>query len=157
MADGVKTRKPAEVNRSSLRTGVTAEPMQGESRGTFDGKRLMAWSCACGWHGTSRELNAGPRWACVSSLRRRVEATVITGEQIRRARELLGWTPYRLAPRAGIGHTLLRQFEKGARPIDAESAARLRAALEEAGVEFLGNGTGEGVRLKPGRFFRARL
>jgi len=94
----------------------------------------------------------------VSSLRRRrVETTVITGEQIRRARELLGWTPYRLAPRAGIGHTLLRQFEKGARPIDAESAARLRAALEEAGVEFLGNGTGEGVRLKPGRFFRARL
>jgi ribosome-binding protein aMBF1 (putative translation factor) len=90
------------------------------------------------------------RWACVSSLlrRRRVEATVITGEQIRRARELLGWTPYRLAPRAGIGHTLLRQFEKGARPIDAESAARLRAALEEAGVEFLGNGTGEGVRLR---------
>jgi len=73
---------------------------------------------------------------------------VITGEQIRRARELLGWTPYRLAPRAGIGHTLLRQFERGARPIDAESAARLRAALEEAGVEFLGNGTGEGVRLR---------
>ena len=85
------------------------------------------------------------RWACVSSLRgRRVEATVITGDQIRRARELLGWTPYRLAPRAGIGHTLLRQFEKGARPIDAESAARLRAALEEAGVDFLG----EGVRLR---------
>jgi transcriptional regulator with XRE-family HTH domain len=68
------------------------------------------------------------------------------GEQIRRARELLGWTPYRLAPRAGIGHTLLRQFERGARPIDAESAARLRAALEEAGVEFLGNG--EDVRLR---------
>ena len=73
---------------------------------------------------------------------------MITGEQIRRARELLGWTPYRLAPRAGIGHTLLRQFEKGARPIDAESAARLRAALEEAGVEFLDNDTGEGVRLR---------
>ncbi|MCE3246651.1 MAG: transcriptional regulator, partial [Geminicoccaceae bacterium] len=108
---------------------------------------FTAWSCACGWHGTSRELNAAPE-ACVSSLRRRrVEATV-TGEQIRRARELLGWTPYRLAPRAGIGHTLLRQFERGARPIDAESAARLRAALEEAGVEFLGNGTGEGVRLR---------
>jgi hypothetical protein len=33
-------------------------------------------------------------------------------------------------------------------PHDAESAARLRAALEEAGVEFLGNGTGEGVRLR---------
>jgi hypothetical protein len=59
MADGVKTRKPAEVNRSSLRTGVTAEPMQGESRGTFDGKRLMAWSCACGWHGPRASSTAG--------------------------------------------------------------------------------------------------
>ena len=73
---------------------------------------------------------------------------MITGEQIRRARELLGWTPYRLAPRAGIGHTLLRQLERAARPIDAESAARLRAALKEAGVEFLDNDTGEGVRLR---------
>ena len=34
---------------------------------------------------------------------------VITGQQIRAARDLFGWTPYRLAPRAGIGHTLLRQ------------------------------------------------
>ncbi|MDF3072276.1 MAG: hypothetical protein K0R38_7877 [Polyangiaceae bacterium] len=58
--DGEKTRKPDWVSRSSLRIGVTAEPMQGESRGTFDDKRLMAWSCACGWHGTSRELNGGP-------------------------------------------------------------------------------------------------
>ena len=58
MADGVKTRKPAEVNRSSLRS-VTAEPMQGVSRGTFDGKRLMAWSCACGWHGPRASSTAG--------------------------------------------------------------------------------------------------
>ena len=43
--DGEKTRKPDWVSRSSLRMGVTAEPMQGESRGTFDGKRLMARSC----------------------------------------------------------------------------------------------------------------
>ena len=34
------------------------------------------------------------------------------------------------------------------RPINAESAARLRAALKEAGVEFLDNDTGEGVRLR---------
>ena len=65
--DGEKTRKPDWVSRSSLRTGVTAEPMQGESRGTFDGKRLMAWSCACGWHGTSRELNGGPDGLAVLS------------------------------------------------------------------------------------------
>ena len=70
---------------------------------------------------------------------------VITGQQIRAARELLGWTPYRLAPRAGIGHTLLRQFEAGARVPDEASAGRLRAALEEAGVIF----TAGGVKLRP--------
>jgi Helix-turn-helix len=131
------------AKRRASRTGSAAPLSHGRDR-RADGKRL---------HGVvvrvrlARDLARAQR--CVSSLRgRRVEATVITGEQIRRARELLGWTPYRLAPRAGIGHTLLRQFERGARPIDAESAARLRAALEEAGVEFLGNGTGEGVRLR---------
>ena len=70
---------------------------------------------------------------------------MITGQQIKAARELLGWTPYRLAPRAGMGHTLLRQFEAGARVPDEESAARLKAALEEAGVTF----TACGVKLRP--------
>ena len=69
---------------------------------------------------------------------------MITGALIREARELLGWTPYRLAPRAGIGHTLLRQFEAGARVPDEASAGRLRAALEEAGVIF----TAGGVKLR---------
>jgi transcriptional regulator with XRE-family HTH domain len=69
---------------------------------------------------------------------------VITGEQIKAARVLLGWTPYRLAPRAGMGHTLLRQFEAGTRVLDSESAARLTAALEEAGVIF----TDGGVKLR---------
>jgi transcriptional regulator with XRE-family HTH domain len=73
---------------------------------------------------------------------------VITGEQIRRGRELLGWTRYRLAPRAGMGHTLLAQFENCVRPLDEESASRLRAALEDEGVEFLFNGSGEAVRLR---------
>ena len=75
---------------------------------------------------------------------------MLTGQQIKAARELLGWTPYRLAPRACIGHTLLRQFESGARPLDPESAARLRAALEEAGVQFPSNGSCTGIRLRSG-------
>ena len=145
------------AKRRASRTGSAAPLSAWRDRRADAGRvaRYLRWQAA---HGVvvrvrlARDLARAQRrarWACVSSLRgRRVEATVITGEQIRRARELLGWTPYRLAPRAGIGHTLLRQFEKGARPIDAESAARLRAALEEAGVEFLGNGTGEGVRLR---------
>jgi hypothetical protein len=47
-----------------------------------------------------------------------------------------------------MGHTLLRQFESGARTLDRDSAVRLRAALEEAGIEFLTNGSGEGLRFR---------
>jgi hypothetical protein len=60
-----KPRKfePPWIGRLS-RMGVTAERMQGKSRGTFGAasavKQLMAWSCACRWQGTSRELKAGP-------------------------------------------------------------------------------------------------
>jgi transcriptional regulator with XRE-family HTH domain len=72
---------------------------------------------------------------------------VITGAQIRQARELLGWTRYRLAPRADMSHRLLAQFENG-RAIDQDSAERLRAALEAEGIEFLANGSGDGVRLR---------
>ncbi len=71
---------------------------------------------------------------------------MITGAQIRAARKLLGWTPYRLAPLAGMGHTILRQFEAGARVLDAHRAARLKAALEDAGVIF----TAGGVELRRG-------
>ena len=52
--------------------------------------------------------------------------------------------PVPTRPRAGIGHTLLRQFEAGARVPDEESAARLKAALEDAGVIF----TTGGVKLR---------
>ena len=52
--------------------------------------------------------------------------------------------PVPFAPRAGIGHTLLRQFEAGARVPNEESAARLKTALEEAGVIF----TAGGVKLR---------
>jgi hypothetical protein len=54
--------EPGWIGRAS-RMGATAERLQGKSRGTFGaasaGKTLMAWSCACGWQGTSRELRAG--------------------------------------------------------------------------------------------------
>jgi hypothetical protein len=63
VSDDAKPREPSWIGRLS-RIGVTAERMQGKSRGTFgaasDGKRLFAWSCSCGWEGTSGELKAGP-------------------------------------------------------------------------------------------------
>jgi transcriptional regulator with XRE-family HTH domain len=77
---------------------------------------------------------------------------VITGQQIRAARELLGWTPYRLAPRAGIGHTLLRQFEAGARVPDERARELLgwrqaelakRARIQAHSVESAASSLGQ--------------
>ena len=74
--DGVKTRKPAGGSRSFPRNGVTAEPMQGELRGTFDGKRphgvgtrasstpgqmgLRVLSAAAAGHGDHRRADQAP-------------------------------------------------------------------------------------------------
>ena len=62
MTDSTRKPEPAWIGRLS-RMGVTAERMQGKSRGTFGAastvKQLMAWSCVCGWQGTSRDLKAG--------------------------------------------------------------------------------------------------
>ena len=62
MSDDARKPEPRWIGRLS-RMGVTAERMQGKSRGTFGaasaGKQLFAWSCACGWQGSSRELKAG--------------------------------------------------------------------------------------------------
>jgi transcriptional regulator with XRE-family HTH domain len=68
--------------------------------------------------------------------------------QIRGARGLLGWSQPQLAAAAKLPELTVRQFETG---LDASegSAARLTAALEAAGIEFIGeNGGGAGVRLK---------
>jgi transcriptional regulator with XRE-family HTH domain len=72
---------------------------------------------------------------------------MITGAQIKAARELLGWSRYRLAPRADIGHKFLIEFENGERTLDLDRVARLKATLEAAGVEFT-NGGAPGVMLR---------
>jgi hypothetical protein len=74
---------------------------------------------------------------------------VITGEQIRRARELLGWTRFKLSSRAALHPAIVERAEKavGALPVTAYQQALLRNALEAAGVEFT-NGEAPGVKLK---------
>jgi hypothetical protein len=46
------------------RVASVAQRMGQRPNGTFgaasEGKRLMTWSCACGWEGSSQELKAGP-------------------------------------------------------------------------------------------------
>ncbi len=73
---------------------------------------------------------------------------MITKEQCRAARALLGWSRKQLAEKAGVSERTITDFERGARSPIASSLKALRCALENAGVEFIPeNGGGAGVRL----------
>jgi transcriptional regulator with XRE-family HTH domain len=74
---------------------------------------------------------------------------VLTIEQIRAARGLLGWSQSELASRAGVSVPTVKRVEAGTGPRVSEQARnKLREALEAAGIEFVSqNGEGEGVRL----------
>jgi ribosome-binding protein aMBF1 (putative translation factor) len=73
---------------------------------------------------------------------------VITGAQIRQARKLLGWEPYKLAQQAKVHSLIIQRAERvtSEPPITAYQKALIRNALQSAGVEFT-NGD-PGVRLK---------
>jgi Helix-turn-helix domain len=72
---------------------------------------------------------------------------------IRAARALIGWSQAELAEAAGVSVSLVDRFEAWAPDsIPAEAVAKMRAALESAGVVFIPkNGGGAGVRLRKGR------
>jgi len=74
---------------------------------------------------------------------------VITGAQIRQARELLGWPPTRLAQRAKVHSAIVRRAEsvEGEPPVTVYQAALIRDALERFGIEFT-DGDEPGVKLK---------
>jgi ribosome-binding protein aMBF1 (putative translation factor) len=72
---------------------------------------------------------------------------VITGEQVKAARKLLGWSRDRLGPKAGMNTSCLGLIENGKREMRPDESERLLAALESAGVEFT-NGEAPGVRLR---------
>jgi transcriptional regulator with XRE-family HTH domain len=74
---------------------------------------------------------------------------VITREQCRAARGLLGWSQADLAQAALVGVVTVRQFETGAHDPRRLTLHAIRSALEGAGVEFIDeNGGGPGVRLR---------
>jgi ribosome-binding protein aMBF1 (putative translation factor) len=74
---------------------------------------------------------------------------MITGAQIRQARQLLGWSHFQLSQHAKLHPAIVERAERatGAMPITAYQLALLREALESAGVEFT-NGDAPGVKLK---------
>jgi transcriptional regulator with XRE-family HTH domain len=69
---------------------------------------------------------------------------MITGEQVKAARELLGWPLQRLAEEAALAQKTLAQFEAGLCQLTVLHAEVLRDVLQAAGVEF----TPPGVKLK---------
>jgi transcriptional regulator with XRE-family HTH domain len=75
---------------------------------------------------------------------------IITIEQLRAARGLLGWSQSDLADRAGLSLPTLKRLEAGfGPPVSDEARKKFRRALEAAGVEFIDeNGGGPGVRLR---------
>jgi transcriptional regulator with XRE-family HTH domain len=83
---------------------------------------------------------------------------MITGTQIRAARNALRWTTEQLAKRAGITARTIKRFEAVDHIPPSRSATLLdvKTALEEAGIEFIGSATDRpGIRLaaapsKPG-------
>ena len=69
----------------------------------------------------------------------------ISPAQCRGARGLLDWTQADLAQKVGIALRTVRDFESGKRKPLQIVRISIKQALEEAGIEFLGD---DGLRLK---------
>jgi transcriptional regulator with XRE-family HTH domain len=78
---------------------------------------------------------------------------VITIEQLRAARSLLGWSQSKLAQQAGVSVPTVKRVETGTGPrVSDQARAKLQRALEAAGIVFLNeNGGGLGVRFRKTR------
>ena len=77
---------------------------------------------------------------------------MITIEQIRAARGLLGWSQSELAKRAKLSLPTIKRVESGRGPhVSNEARSRIQQALEVGGARFIAeNGGGPGVRLEQG-------
>lgn len=76
---------------------------------------------------------------------------VLTVEQLRAARGLLGWSQAKLAKISGVAISTIKRMEGERGPLrsSAENLVKVREALEQAGVVFIDrNGGGPGVRLR---------
>jgi transcriptional regulator with XRE-family HTH domain len=78
---------------------------------------------------------------------------MMTVEQLRAARGLLGWSQSELASRAGLSLPTVKRLEGGFGPrVSDDAKAKLQRTIEAAGIEFVGeNGGGLGVRFQKPR------
>jgi len=71
--------------------------------------------------------------------------------QVKAARALLDWSQEQLAVAAGVSLPTIKRLEAADGPMGGrnDTGAKIRSALESAGVEFIDeNGGGPGVRLR---------
>jgi transcriptional regulator with XRE-family HTH domain len=61
---------------------------------------------------------------------------------------MVGWTRQRLAQKSGLGFSTISDFETGRHTPHPANMDAIVGALESAGVVFLDNGEGPGVRLR---------
>ncbi|WP_410825929.1 helix-turn-helix domain-containing protein [Methylobacterium sp. sgz302003] len=73
----------------------------------------------------------------------------ITAGQVRRARELLGWSETDLALRANVDAGRIRDYESGTYPPSRAQRDALRSALVAAGIAFT-DGAHPDARLRRG-------
>ena len=76
---------------------------------------------------------------------------MLTIRQIKAARALLGWSQEELAQYSSVSMPTIARLESTDGPIGgrADTAQKIRASLEKAGIEFIEeNGGGLGVRLR---------
>ena len=64
---------------------------------------------------------------------------MLTREQCRAARGLLGWTQQDLANAAGMSKTAINNFERGTHDVRSDSLQSMRRALEAANIELTGD------------------
>jgi transcriptional regulator with XRE-family HTH domain len=62
---------------------------------------------------------------------------MITGEQIKAARKLLGWSQMTLAFEARVDQSTVAKFERGESRPSVTTVSTIKRTLESAGVEFL--------------------
>jgi transcriptional regulator with XRE-family HTH domain len=76
---------------------------------------------------------------------------MISGSQIRAARAILRWSAQDLADRANVGIQTIKRFEAvdGVPPSRSSTLLDVKAALEAAGIEFIGSpGNDPGIVIK---------
>lgn len=61
---------------------------------------------------------------------------IMSPEQLRAARNWLGWTQAELAERSKVGLSTVKDFESGKRTPIANNLAALKTALESGGMQF---------------------